>query len=355
MSQKMKNAIFVCLFVAATAAVVLWSFQNKNRYRPASAVNFVMNTIVEQRVFGKGAEKTVEETSAGLAEFEKLVSAYFPNSEIAKINEAAGEHPVKVSEQTMQLLKLAKEYSQQSNGTFDVTIAPLTMEWNVTGDNPHIPDEESIQSLLGLVNCNSLILDEEAGTAMLEKKGQAIDLGGIAKGYSCDIFRQAAERNGVTSGYASIGGNIVVIGKAPDGTDYRFGIRDPRGDQSEFIGTLALEGKTMATSGDYERYFEEDGVRYHHILNPRTGYPSDSGLISVSVICENGALADYLSTAIFVQGKEEAFKVMEGQEFQLVLVDKDKKVWISPDLKDNFQINPEKQGTYSFEFYGEEQ
>lgn len=355
MSPKIKKVVPVFLFAVATAAVCVYAWSSRELYRPASSVNFLMNTVVEQRIYGRNSEEAVQEVAAELSEFERLLSTYIPKSEIDQINQSAGVAPVKISPLTMDLLRISKEYCRQAEGIFDITIAPLAMEWGVTSDNPHVPDQQTLEALLKKVNYNDLILDEQASTAMLRQKGQAIDLGGIAKGYSCDIFRKAAEKYSITSGYASIGGNIVVLGKNPDGSDFRFGVRDPRGDQSEYIGSLSLEGKVMATSGDYERFFEQDGVRYHHILDPRTGYPANNGLISVSVISENGALADFLSTALFVAGKEEALQQMEREDFQLILVDDEMNVYISSSLKGNFSANKEKEKTYTFHFYGGEQ
>ncbi|MEG1869389.1 MAG: FAD:protein FMN transferase, partial [Oscillospiraceae bacterium] len=266
MRNKTKNLIFAALFIVATTAVCIYSIHQKELFKPASSVDFIMNTVVEQRLYGKNSEKAVQQVTNALADFEKLLSTYVVGSEIDQINKAAGEHSVKISPTTMELLLLSKDYCESSGGLVDITIAPLILEWGITSDNPHVPSKETINSLLKLVNHKELVLDEQQSTAMLLNKGQAIDLGAIAKGYSCDIFRRVTQENGIKSGYASIGGNMVVIGKNPDGTDFRFGIRDPRGDETKYIGSLSLEGKTMATSGDYERFFMENGVRYHHIL-----------------------------------------------------------------------------------------
>lgn len=355
MSPKVKKVVSAFLFVVATAAVCFYSWNSRELYRPASSVNFVMNTLVEQRLYGRHSEEAVAEVSARMSEFERLLSTYVAGSEIDQINQSAGKAPVKISPLTMDLLKLSKEYCQQSQGVFDITIAPVVLEWGVTSENPHVPDEETLASLLEKVDCNDLILDEKASTAMLRREGQAIDLGGIAKGYSCDIFREVAQKYNITSGYASIGGNIVVLGKGPNKKELLFGLRDPRGDESQYIGSISLEGKVMATSGDYERFFEQDGVRYHHILDPQTGYPADNGLISVSVISENGALADFLSTALFVAGKEKSLQQMEREDFQLILVDEEMNVYLSPSLKENFVINKEKEKNYTFHFYGGEE
>ena len=343
-----KRIVVICaclLLVGAVSGLLYW---NSGRWNMATSVNFIMNTVVEQRFYGRRSQEAVAEITAELYDFENRMSTYIAGSEIDQINQAAGKKPVKISEDTMDLLKTTARYCEEFGDVVDITIAPLTLEWGITSENPHVPDEQTIQDLLTLVDHHDLILDEDNMTAMLAKEGQALDLGAIAKGYSCDIVRRVADKYGVHSGYASIGGNMVVIGKKPDGTDYRFGIRDPRGDASQYIGVVTLEGMTMATSGDYERFFEEDGVRYHHILDPRTGYPASGGLISVSVISENGSLADFLSTAFFILGKEEALNYMDRSDFGLVLVDEEKNVYVSDHMKEVFSPNEEKRGEYAF-------
>ena len=210
--------------------------------------------------------------------------------------------------------------------------------WGITSDHPHVPTDEELAQAMALMGLEDLVLDEEACTVYLTRPGMAIDLGGIAKGWTADQLREYARELGAERGYVSLGGNLMIIGERPDGDPFKFGLRDPQGDASTYLGTVTLEdGCTMATTGGYERYFEEDGIRYHHVLDPRTGYPADSDLLSVAVISKDGTLADYLSTTLFVQGLEAAKEAAGSEDYALVMVDQENNVWISGSLRGNFE------------------
>lgn len=317
----------------------------------AVSTDFVMDTFVEQKLYGENAQAAVQEISAKLREFEQAFSMHLEDSEISRLNAAAGGEAVELSEPVYELLQRSRELSLQSQGAFDVTIAPLTKVWGITSEHPSVPSEQERTAAMALVNANDLILGE--GTARLAREGQAVDLGGIAKGAACDIVRETAEKYGIDCGYVSIGGNMVVLEKKPLGRDFYFGVRDPAGEATDSICALALYGKTMATTGAYERYFEEDGVIYHHVLNPQTGWPADSDLLSVSVISEDGALADYLSTTLFVLGKETVLSCLERTDFSVIAVGEDGTIYCSASLED--QLKPtEHSSNYEF-VYGEKQ
>lgn len=344
-----KRIISWCLalcFFAATA--LLCGCSLKKEVKTAAGVEFIMNTFVEQRWYGDNAQKNYDETVSALRDIESSLSLYIEDSEISRLNAAAGKHPVALSDDCYSLLKEAAQYCEQSGGLFDITIAPLTIVWGITEENPTIPSDEEIEKVMRLVGYKDIIFDDAAKTVMLAREGMSIDLGGIAKGMAAGKMRRYAEQNNV-EGFISIGGNMMVRGKKPDGGDFVIGIRDPRGEQNEFIATVTLDGLTMATTGDYERYFEKDGVRYHHVLDPFTGRPSDSDLISVTVISENGTLADCLSTSIFLQGSGSLEKYLTRDDCMIVAVTKDKDVYISPALKQRLKTNSQKS-EYRFRF-----
>ena len=319
---------------------------------PVTQVDFVMDTVVEQRLYGQNVQQAADEVSALLSELENRLSLYVSNSEIAQINANAGKGPVRVSQETFDFLARAKDLSEQSQGLFDITIAPVSTLWNVTSDTPSVPTQQEIVQAQSLVNWEDLLLDSQNCTAELRYEGQAIDLGGIAKGYAVDLAWKVYETYQIQSGYLSVGGNILVLGTDPQGDDFSIGVRDPRGEAKDYLGTIAMPGKIMATTGDYERYFIQDGVRYHHVMDPRTGAPCQSDLISVSVIGEDGTLCDYLSTLLFVAGKETALQLFDEDAFSLILVDQDHRVYISPDLKDCF--SPVEGSNYTY-FYGSDE
>ncbi|MEG0898266.1 MAG: FAD:protein FMN transferase [Oscillospiraceae bacterium] len=311
-------------------------YDNKNNF--VADTSFCLNTVIEQKWYGKNAQKNTDEINEMLISFEDKVSSYVENSEINVINQNAGKSPVTITDETYQVLKTAKELSEKSDGSFDITVFPLVNLWGITGDNPKVPGEDEIKNSLKLINISNLILEEKENgekTAFLKNVGMSIDLGGIAKGMAADMVREIAIKNNV-KGYASLGGNLSVVGKKPDGTDFKFGLRNPRGTANEYVGIVTLQGKTMATTGDYERFFEENDKRYHHIFDISTGYPVENDLISVTVVSANGALADCLSTEIFVKGKDKLENFLNSDEYEIIAIDSDYNIYISESLRDNF-------------------
>lgn len=333
-----------CAVIALSIVLYLAGFAPESREEPEdyggfrSGITYAMNTVIEQKWYGESADTVYTGMETKIREIESVLSLHLSQSEIAAINENAGVQPVEVSQRTFDLLQRAKELSEQSDGAFDITIAPVVELWGITSDHPHVPTDEELAQAMALMGLEDLVLDEEACTAYLTRPGMAIDLGGIAKGWTADQLREYARELGAERGYVSLGGNLMIIGERPDGDPFKFGLRDPQGDASTYLGTVTLEdGCTMATTGGYERYFEEDGIRYHHVLDPRTGYPADSDLLSVAVISKDGTLADYLSTTLFVQGLEAAKEAAGSEDYALVMVDQENNVWISGSLRGNFE------------------
>lgn len=333
-----------CAVIALSIVLYLAGFAPESREEPEdyggfrSGITYAMNTVIEQKWYGESADTVYTGMETKTREIESVLSLHLSQSEIAAINENAGVQPVEVSQRTFDLLQRAKELSEQSDGAFDITIAPVVELWGITSDHPHVPTDEELAQAMALMGPEDLVLDEEACTAYLTRPGMAIDLGGIAKGWTADQLREYARELGAERGYVSLGGNLMIIGERPDGDPFKFGLRDPQGDASTYLGTVTLkDGYTMATTGGYERYFEEDGIRYHHVLDPRTGYPADSDLLSVAVISKDGTLADYLSTTLFVQGLEAAKAAAGSEDYALVMVDQENNVWISGSLRGNFE------------------
>ena len=320
--------------------------------QPVTAVTFVMNTVVEYRLYAPEAQaqEAIQAVEQMLRDLENRMSLYLDSSEIQQLNNAAGSGEwVPLSEDTFTLLERAKQFCLESGGAFDPTIAPLTELWSITSDHPHLPSQQELDALLPLVDVQGLELDPEHRAARLTQPGMAVDLGGAAKGYACSRAWEILQEHKIRSGDLSIGGNLLVVGRRPDGNQFKFGLRDPRGTAKDYIATVALEDTTMATSGDYERFFEQDGVRYHHILDPKTGRPAEGGLMSVSVVTDDGALADLLSTALFVQGREAALEQINSiPGCGLILIDTDKNVYISQSLAQS--VSPAGSSeTYRFE------
>ncbi len=306
---------------------------------PVTKVDFAMDTVIQYCFYGENAQKALEECESLLLELEgKFTCSETYGSgkgEILQVNQMAGKKAVPVSPETFQLLLRSLELREQTSGLFDVTIGPLTALWNIMGDSPSVPPQEEIETALSLVG-EGIFLEQDKQEVYLQREGQRIDLGAVAKGCACDLLREVCQKNGIVKGYLSLGGNMMVL---PDSKEMRFGLQNPlNGGEASAIATFSLEGQTMATAGGYERYFEQNGVRYCHILDPRTGWPAQTDLLSASVISEDGALADALSTALFLMGREKALAFLENVPCHAVLVDSDRQVWLYGDIEEKFQF-----------------
>ena len=257
------------------------------------------------------------------------------------------------------LIARAKEYRDATNGAFDITIAPVMDAWGFTGDSFRVPEQSELDTLLKKVNSDAIQMLGSPSDSVTLGEGQAIDLGGIAKGYTSDCVEAVFYDHEIENGKISLGGNVFVLGTKPDGSDWRVGIKDPR-NESGLAAILSLRDAYAITSGGYERYFEENGKTYHHIIDPATGYPADSGLLSVTVVADangpdqewdqpgNGTMCDAFSTALFVMGEEQAldFWRNSGYDFDLVLVTEDGRVVITAGLADRFEEVKDSGYTY---------
>ncbi len=304
-----------------------------------------MGTVITERVYGDNAENVAEQILNRMHGIEDNLSINVKTSSISKLNSSGTSIH---SEEIINILETAKKFSDISNGAFDVTIGPLVKEWGVFTENPRIPAKQRIAELLKLVDYKSIVINKEEKTAKLTKDGQLIDLGGIAKGYAADEAVNICLQNGVKSAYINLGGNVSVVGTKPDGSPWRIGLQNPRGLEGEYIGILNIVNKTVVTSGDYERYFIKGGVRYHHIIDPKTGYPSKSDLISSTIVTDKSIEADALSTATFVLGLERSKKLLRSLKgVEAVFVTKDKKIYVTDNLKKYFTFMDE-SGEYTY-------
>ncbi|MDF2986792.1 MAG: rane-associated lipoprotein involved in thiamine biosynthesis [Eubacterium sp.] len=305
-----------------------------------------MGTVITERVYGDNAEAVTEKILNRMHEIEDNLSINIRTSSISQMN--SGSKGSIYSEEVIKILETAKRYSALSNGAFDVTIGPLVKEWGVFTEHPRVPAKQRIDELLGLVDYKSIDINKKENTAKLTKAGQLVDLGGIAKGYAADEAVNVCIQNDVKSAYINLGGNVSVLGSKPDGSPWKIGLQNPRGLEGEYIGILNIANKTVVTSGDYERYFVKDGIRYHHIIDPKTGYPSKSDLISSTIVTDKSIEADALSTATFVLGLEKSKRLISGlQGVEAVFVTKDKKVYVTDNLKKYFTFKDE-SGEYTY-------
>lgn len=315
-----------------------------------------MDTVIAFRAEGRGAQEAVQQAQSEIFSLEALLSRTRETSQVSALNQAAGAE-VEVSGPLWQLLKAAKEYCEVTNGMFDVTIAPVCDAWGFTSENRRVPDAAELEQMLKLVDSGRIRVSE--GRAALGE-GQSVDLGGIAKGYVSDLMLDLYTRYDIVRGTVSLGGNVYVKGTKEDGSFWKVGIQDPQDpENSTLVGMVGLQDAFAVTSGGYQRYFEDSGKVYHHIINPATGYPAQSGLTSVTVIAParrtedgaagNGTMCDALSTALFVMGEERALEFWRSGEleFELILVTDDNRVVVTSGIWEQFE--PTREEVYTYE------
>lgn len=344
--NRTKKFFLTVLAVAGVIAAGSALYLKKEAQTAYYDTSYAMSTIITQTAYGAGAEKAMGQVAAALREFEDRLSLFSDKSEIAKINDKAGV-PVQVSKDTYELVKRSLELSASSQGAFDVTIAPLTLLWGITTDHPAIPAQQDIAKALALVDDSAVVLDDAENTVCLAE-GQAIDLGGIAKGNACSLAKEIYEKNQISSAVLSIGGNVYIRGRAPDGSRFKVGFRDPYGTESSYIATIELEDEVLAVSGGYERYFEENGVKYCHILSGQTGWPVESDIVSVGVISPDGTVADFMSTTLFVWGEAKTKEYMaQNPELAVVLLNEKGEIFVSKKQEGSFALTQEAAQQYT--------
>lgn len=335
------------LAAALLAAVCLFFLRDMQGKRTAQEKNFfAMDTYFALTACGPNAGEGLEECERRVRELESLLSVTKEGSDLWRINEGsasqgegadAGMCGVQVSEDTFALVKAAKELCGETDGALDITLYPVLKEWGFTTGEYKIPQRERLEEILGNVNYDRIRLRED-DRAVLVPKGMELDLGAVAKGYAGDCLAEILRERGVTGALLDLGGNIQALGTKPDGSCWRIAVKDPF-DKSDVIGVLEVQDKAVVTSGGYERYFVgEDGRDYWHILDPESGRPAHSGLVSVTVVGGSGMRCDGLSTALFVMGKERAAEFWRRRrDFEMILVTEDGTVCFSEGLEDSFE------------------
>lgn len=308
--------------------------------KPVERTSYVLGTIVHFKVYGNKAENAISEAIDKLNEIDDKMSAFKENSEVCMINEEAGVAPVAVSQETYKLIKKALTYSEILHGSFDITVRPLVNLWGIGTENANVPDKEDIQKTLKLVNYKDIMFDDEFSSIMLRREKQAVDLGGIAKGYAADCVRDIFKKNKIKNAVIDLGGNILVLGKKENKDLWKVGIQDPEKGRGKYVGTLSIRDKSVVTSGNYEKYFEKDGVKYHHIIDTKTGYPSQSKIISATIISDNSIDGDGLSTGVYILGVDKAIKIIEHMKgVDTILITQDRKVYTTSGVRKSFILS----------------
>lgn len=330
-------AFFILLFLAA----ICQQYGRQKTEQPLSLTSFKLNTVVRVTLYDSSDQEILERAMDICEEYEDIFSRTKESSELFRLNHQElpkdKEGFYSLSKPLAQVIEAGLTYAELSDGAFDITIAPVSSLWDFTSSENSLPEPEDIQAALSLVDYKNVSLS--GSRLRFEKEGMQLDLGAAAKGYIADQIKEYLLSQGVTSALIDLGGNVLCVGSHPDGTPFETGIQKPFSDRGEQVLTLGVEDKSVVTSGVYERCFEKDGILYHHILNPRTGYPYDNGLLSVTIISDSSLDGDCLSTACFSLGLEKGMELVNSlPDIQAVFITEDGQLHLSDGFEESVTV-----------------
>jgi FAD:protein FMN transferase len=316
------------LLIAVTAALLVSSCAGTEPAPLYKSSRLLLGTLVEVTIPGeeRTAKAATDAIFSELKRVEDLTSFHKP-SELTRINDQAGNGPVKTNAEFLSLIVESLRFAKETHGAFDPTVGPLTRLWNFSGGDPRLPTQPEITAALAKVAWRRVKIDSQAGTIELPDRGMALDLGGIAKGYALEQAAAVIRKRGISAALVNAGGDVLVIGEREPGKPWRIGVQDPRHERA-MVAVANLKDCVVQTSGDYERCFFKNGKRYHHILNPVTGYPADD-LESVTVVAPTGMTT--VTAGIFVLGVKAGLKYLESlPNVQGFLIDSEGRTHKSP-------------------------
>lgn len=336
----MKKFVYLVMIFVFVISFCSGCGNSRNKYYEKSSI--VMDTAVTLSAYGENSKEAVEESFKRLDEIDKMADANLDTSDVYKINSSSGKGYVKVHPEILKMVKTSIEYSKLSNGAFDITTGPIISLWGIGTDNERVPSDEEIKAKLPLVGYKKININENESSIMLKYEGMAIDLGGVAKGFASDEVLKIYKKYNVENGLINLGtSSIYALGKNKDNKEWSVGIKHPRSDDSNgYLGVVRISNESLSTSGDYERYFIKDNKRYHHIMDTKTGYPVDNGVMSDTIVIngdvdDNGMLADILTTTVFALGPEKGIELINSlPKVSGEITTSDFKIYTSQDFKD---------------------
>lgn len=332
MHSKMKPKLLI--FSVFAIGITGCGLDGRMDGEPATGDVFAMDTYMELSAYGENGQAAVDAAIQEINRLDKLFSVGDSGSEVYQLNTSG---TAVFSEESMGLLNRSIALWDDTDHAYDVAIYPVMDLWGFTTGEYMVPDDDKLKEALTLANPADIVIDEENSQVSFLQPDMAIDFGGIAKGYTSGRVMEVFQENGCESGIVSLGHNIQALGRKPSGEKWKVAILSP--DTENFLGVVAVENKAVITSGGYERFFEQNDKKYHHIIDPATGYPAENGLTSVTIISEDGTLADALSTSIFIMGFEKGCQYWRKyqQDFDMVLCTDDGIVYITPGIESDFK------------------
>jgi len=338
---KLKNVfiIIVCLFVFSLTACSTSKYSTTTG-KPITKSNFLLGTIIEISLYDNQDEAIIDKAFDRIKQIEaKMTINNAETSEIIALNKASGISEVNISSDTFEVLERGKYYSELTDGRFDITVGSIVKLWNIGTDYAAVPAPDILDQKRRLIDYRKLQLDRSKLTAKLDQKNMQVDLGAIAKGYAADEVAKILKENGVQHAIINLGGNVLTLGGNLEDKPWKIGIQNPFNQRGEYLGIISVQDETIVTSGTYERYFEQDGKKYHHILDPMTGYPVENDIASVSIITKKSIDGDGNSTSVLLLGLDKGMKFIENQAgVDAIFVTYDKKIYVTSGIKDRFTI-----------------
>ena len=305
---------------------------------------FALDTIIELKIYEYPREEQdalINDTFDQMKQLENTLSSHIEGSDISQLNQNAGVQPTTVSDLTYRVLSDSLQFSRLTDGLFDVTAGPLISLWAIDPPDGHYPTQAELDATLPLIDYRkiSFLGDNQIE---LQDKGMVINLGAIAKGTIADEMKAYLLSRGVTSALINLGGNVLALGSKPDGSSFVIGIQDPGSPRGDYLLSIQINDETVVSSGDYERYFEYEGKIYHHILNPKTGFPAETNIKQVTIVTDVSQKADGLSTSVLLLGVQKGIQLVESLEgVEAILITKDHYIYFTEGLRNRYQVDEE--------------
>lgn len=338
--NKRKSTFFIVLIITICFFIyILRGNFNKGDYEQTYYELNTISNITLYNVTKSESEEILDGCGKILLNIDNTMSKTRDYSEVSEINKNAGKKYVQVSDDTFEVIKKALYFSKISDGVFDISIGPVVDLWAIGTDHAKVPTNSQLQAKLSLVNYKDISINEKNHSVKLNKKNMEIDLGGIAKGFAADQIVKYLKEKNVNSAIVNLGGNVFVLGEKSKNTPFKVGIQDPTNSDGTSIGNIDVSDKSVVTSGIYERFFKKDGVVYHHMIDPSTGYPFDNNLSSVTIISSSSIVCDGLSTTAFGLGLKDGLNLIESlDDTDAIFITKDKKIYTTSNLKGKLNL-----------------